>query len=159
VIDDRNAFLERFERLAHVAALVKLSVRDIAWLYPDLAEHDAAARLLEIGADCVALTHGRDGAGAWTEAGSAQVSAPGVTVVDTVGAGDAFGAGLLAWLWRHDRLSRTSLRRLDRPELEDALAYAVAVAAAQCSRASAWGPTAADVDRVPRENGGLARVR
>jgi fructokinase len=71
-----------------------------------------------------------------------------VQVVDTVGAGDAFCAGLLAWLWKLGRLSVSALGEISLEELEAALGYASAVAAAQCSRASAWGPTAADVEQL-----------
>jgi fructokinase len=147
VITDRVAYLSRFERLAGIADLVKLSVSDVAWLYPGLSEGDAAAHLLAGGAGCVALTRGSAGAQAWTQSVAATASAPHVTVVDTVGAGDAFGAGLLAWLWRAGGSAR-SLRRLDATELEEGLAYASAVAAAQCTRPSAWGPTPADVEKL-----------
>jgi fructokinase len=148
LIEDRDTYLERFEQLSSVADLVKLSAADLSWLYPDRSERDAVRALVKGGVGCLVLTRGSEGAEAWTAAGSARVSAPAVTVVDTVGAGDAFGAGLLAWLWRFDRLDKAKLGRLDLGDLEAALAYAAAVAAAQCTRASAWGPTTADVDRL-----------
>ncbi|HEU5216466.1 MAG TPA: PfkB family carbohydrate kinase, partial [Gaiellaceae bacterium] len=165
-IADRAGYLLRFERLAVVADLVKLSVSDAAWLYPGLSEHETAARLLAGGAGCVALTRGSAGAAAWTTTVSVTADAPRVTVVDTVGAGDAFGAGLLAWLWRSGRSSR-ALRDLDATELETGLRYACAVAAAQCTRASAWGPAMADVEKLlpspavagAEERDGGARVR
>jgi fructokinase len=148
LIENRDTYLKRFERLSSVADLVKLSASDLSWLYPDGSEGDAVRALMEGGAGCLVLTRGSKGAEGWNRSGSARVSAPAVTVVDTVGAGDAFGAGLLTWLWRFDRLDKLKLRRLDLGELEAALAYAAAVAAAQCTRASAWGPTAADVHRL-----------
>jgi fructokinase len=153
LISDRVAYLRRFEHLASVADLVKLSGGDLDWLYPDSSARDAVRRLLTDGAGCVVLTHGTSGAQGWTAGASARVTAPAVTVVDTVGAGDAFGAGLLAWLWRCNRLGKRTLRHLDAGELEAALAYAAAVAAAQCTRASAWGPTSADVERLLAETG------
>ena len=163
LIPDRDAYVRRFEQLAAVADLVKLSSTDLAWLYPGRDSKAAVARLLAAGTGCVALTHGPGGAEGWTASGSATVAAPAVTVVDTVGAGDAFGAGMLAWLWRSDHLNKQSIRCLQSNELRAALAYAAATGAAQCTRASAWGPTTADVERVlkgarspasrPREEG------
>ncbi len=148
LIEDRGPYLKRLERLSSVTDLLKLSAADLSWLYPDRSEGDAVGALLHGGVGCVVLTRGSEGAEGWIDSGSARVNAPAVTVVDTVGAGDAFGAGLLAWLWRSGRLDKPKLRRLELGELEAALAYAAAVAAAQCTRASAWGPTAADVDRL-----------
>jgi fructokinase len=132
-----------------------------------LSEGEAAAHLLAAGAGCVALTRGSAGAAAWTETVSITAAAPRVTVVDTVGPGDAFGAGLLAWLWRAGASSR-SLRDLGTTELQTALTYASAAAAAQCTRASAWGPTVADIEDLlgrpatvypAKESDGVARVR
>ena len=148
LIEDHGTYLWRFERLAGLADLVKLSAADLSWLYPGRSQRDAVRRLLEAGAGCVVLTHGPAGAEGWTASGSSRVNAPAVTIVDTVGAGDAFGAGLLAWLWRFNRLDKLAVRHLGASELEAALTYATAVAAVQCTRASAWGPTAADVDRL-----------
>jgi fructokinase len=66
-----------------------------------------------------------------------------VTVVDTVGAGDAFGGAFLAW-WLEQELGRAELSDLDR--LEAAVAFAVRAAAINCTRAGAEPPTRAEMD-------------
>jgi fructokinase len=148
LIGDRSGYLKRLDRLVAIADLVKLSESDLGWLFPGVALLEVAERLLDGGAGCVVVTYGGRGAEAWTRVVSAKAPAPDVAVVDTVGAGDAFGAGLLAWLGRCNQLDKRKLRRLRPTELEAALRYAVAAGAAQCTRPSAWGPTAADVDEL-----------
>jgi fructokinase len=73
-----------------------------------------------------------------------RVKAPVVEVVDTIGAGDAFGAGLLAWLHDHDRLNRNL--HLERDELCAALEFACLVASITCTRAGANPPRRADLN-------------
>jgi hypothetical protein len=62
----------------------------------------------------VVVTRGPDGAVALTADGR-EVTVPGerVEVVDTVGAGDAFTSGLLAWLDREGVTDRAALSALD----------------------------------------------
>ena len=72
-------------------------------------------------------------------------------VVDTVGAGDAFTAGLLRWLWSNGRLGAEAVGALGTEDLEDALRLAAAVGALQCSRAGATPPTLAELDTFTRE--------
>jgi fructokinase len=152
LIADRSVYMQRLERLIAVADLIKLSDSDLAWLYPDADALEDVERFLDMGAGCVVLTYGERGAEAWTGSVSARVRAVDVTVVDTIGAGDAFGAGLLAWLRRHGQLDKRTLRGLDAADLEAALGYAAAVGAAQCTRSSAWGATKADVDELLHRN-------
>jgi fructokinase len=150
----RPALLERveargrLERLVAVATLVKLSRADCDWLYPAAKPDETARRFLGLGAACVVVTDGAAGAAGWTREALVRVEAPRVAVVDTVGAGDAFTAGFLARLWQAGRLSRAGALALAEHELEEALAYGAAAGAAQCERASAWGPTPADVERL-----------
>jgi fructokinase len=66
--------------------------------------------------------------------------------VDTIGAGDSFGGGFLAW-WRLSGLSRDALR--DRSSVIEATRFACAVAARTCERAGADPPRLADVGAVP----------
>jgi ribokinase len=69
-------------------------------LPPDAAvsDHDLAHRLLELGTEHVVLTRGEKGVLWASSAGVYPVPALPVKVVDTVGAGDAFNAGLAVGL-------------------------------------------------------------
>ncbi len=128
-------------RLARVIAqstIVKASDADITWLYPELDLHSAARALLACGPRLVVVTLGAEGAFAVQSEGEVQVAAPAVKVVDTIGAGDAFGAALLAWLRDHLRLSPDL--HLGRAEVQDALEFACLVASITCTRAGADPP-------------------
>lgn len=93
---------DRVEELAALADVVKLSDEDCAWLHPDRPVADVAAAWLDAGPQLVVVTSGPRGADGWTAAGHLHVDAPaGDPVVDTVGAGDAFTAGLLWGLVEH----------------------------------------------------------
>ena len=102
--------------------------------------------MLGFGARLAVLTLGADGVLAKTPAGRAEVASPKVDVVDTVGAGDAFGAGLLRWLWASDRLDPTEVAKIDAQTLADGLGFATAMGALQCSRAGATPSTLAQVE-------------
>ncbi|KAA5606291.1 carbohydrate kinase [Roseospira marina] len=120
--------------LAHV---VKISREDLDLLYPGLSPADAAARWLAAGTGLVVVTDGGNGVAGWTRAGSVTCPPHPVTVVDTVGAGDSFQAGLLAALAEMDRLWPAGVAGLDAPALEAALTFAGRAAALTCSRRGA----------------------
>ena len=120
------------------SAIVKASEADLAWLYPGLGYAEAAERILGEGVRLVVATLGARGAfGAHGES-RVHVAAPQVEVVDTIGAGDAFSAGLLAWLDEHAALRPEVL--LEPGQLEQALRLACLVAALTCTRAGAEPP-------------------
>ena len=146
VVGDHAAYLARFEHWARFAHVVKLSDADAEWLYPGEGPDSVAAALLDRGVRLVAVTLGAEGALAVTASGSARVASPPVEVVDTVGAGDAFGAAFLHWLWTHDRLDSRAVGGLDDGALGDALRFAAAVGALQCARAGAVPPSLAEVE-------------
>jgi fructokinase len=125
------------------AHLVKASDDDTAWLYPGEQPADTAARWLDLGAGVVVITRGAGGAVAYRRAADPlERPARPVRLVDTIGAGDAFTAGLL------DALARAGVRdaaSLGTADLGGALDEAVLVAALTCERAGADPPTAAEV--------------
>lgn len=141
-ITDEARYRERLERLLTVADIAKVSDEDLDWIVRGDAPKDIKiASLLAKGPNVVILTEGSAGASAW-RAGVAPVSvpAPRAEVVDTVGAGDTFNAGVLAQLYASGRLDRVALRKADMPDLAAALEKGAAVAAITVSRAGANPP-------------------
>lgn len=146
LIGDREAYRRRMEGWVASCDLVKASRADLAWLYPGQEVEQVAERWRGLGPAVVVVTAGGQGAEGWTRSGAIHVPAVPVEVVDTVGAGDAFTAGLLAWLWRHGRTDRAGLAALDPSTLGEALAYAGRVAALTCTRPGADPPRRRDVE-------------
>jgi fructokinase len=146
VFGDQVSYLARFERLARLADIVKLSDDDAAWIYPELDLADALEHVLGLGPRLVAITMGTLGAVAASREGYARVPAVPVTVVDTVGAGDSFGAALLAALVEREALEPGATRPLDDSLLEEAVEYAVTASAITCTRTGAVPPTRAELD-------------
>jgi len=128
----------RLDRIIAQSTIVKASDADIDWLFPQLDRPEAARTLLAGGPQLVVVTLGAEGAVGVSASTEVQVPAPVVKVVDTIGAGDAFGAALLAWLHDHGRLSRDL--RLRRGELRAALEFACLVASLTCTRPGADPP-------------------
>ncbi|WP_435770150.1 PfkB family carbohydrate kinase [Nocardioides sp. SYSU DS0651] len=145
------AVVERVRRMAARADLVKASDEDLLALWPQQDPGESAARLLELGPEAVVVTHGANGASwhvrsadGWSTGG---VHAEPVDVVDTIGAGDTFGAALLDHLW--PRLGDGGRERLEAMSVDDwaaALVYAARAAAVTVSRVGADPPTRDDLE-------------
>jgi fructokinase len=138
LIGDRAGYLARLDRILAQTDVVKASIEDLAWLEPGVAPELVARRLLDRGPRIVLLTRGADGASVVSSGGLATVRAPQVTVVDTIGAGDAFSAGFLAW-WRRRGLRREDLTDLD--AVGEAARFACLVASRTVERAGAAPPS------------------
>jgi fructokinase len=138
VLTDSGAYRARVRTLMAQSTVVKASDADLAWLFPALALEVAAEQILASGAGLVVVTLGAQGAFGLGRGTYKRVTAPPVEVVDTIGAGDAFGAALLAWLHDHGAL-KTDLA-LEAADLESALEFACLVASLTCTRAGAEPP-------------------
>jgi len=145
---DPGAYRVRFERFATMADVVKLSDDDAAWVYPELETPQVLERILGLGPRLVAVTLGDRGAVAVFADGHVEVPALSVTVVDTVGAGDSFGAGLIAALVDRGALGPASGAKLDTAIVTGAVDYAVAAAAITCTRRGAVPPTRAEIGAI-----------
>ncbi len=140
-IRDPEAYRARVGRMLAVADIVKLSDEDLAWL---TGHDDIAAGVAEIraqGPALVCITRGSDGVTGYAGGGQIDVAARRVEVVDTVGAGDTFNAGVLASLHDAGVLSKDKVRDLAPETIRDALALGAAAAAVTVSRAGANPPT------------------
>jgi fructokinase len=153
-VDDPDAYRARIHRILRRTDLVKASEEDLAYLFPDRSPLDSARQLLADartapgrrqdpagatrGPSAVVVTRGAEGAIVMASTGAVTVPAPAVDVVDTIGAGDAFAGGLLAW-WDEHGFGRAELSQLTL--LTDAARSASLTAALTCTRAGASPPT------------------
>jgi fructokinase len=152
VTPDRHEVAAAVERAAASAHIVKMSDEDLAFLFPGATPAQLAARLIGDGrpTQLLVVTKGRDGAEMATRQKRLSVPAVPVAVVDTVGAGDAFTAALLAGLADSGLLSPEALAtRLAREQdaLRGIVGQALAAAALTCTRPGADPPTADELRR------------
>lgn len=152
VMGDPHAVRSRIEECIGRSDVVKASVEDVAWLYGEDTDVVEVAELWgRLSPELVVLTRGGDGALVHLPRRdtTVELDAPPVQVVDTVGAGDSFMAGLLSGLLDAGLLgsceARQRLRGTDLEELAPALRRAVACAAWTVARAGAAAPTRADL--------------
>jgi fructokinase len=135
--------LRNWLRLAHV---VKVSDQDLGWLEPDKALDDVAADWIAQGPGVVIITRGEHGSTLYRAGHERlQVPTPKVSVIDTVGAGDTYTAGLMVSLLEHGHeRAEQLLTHSDQTWLE-VMQFAAQAAAINCTRAGANPPTRAEV--------------
>jgi fructokinase len=138
---DPARYRTRIARLAARADVIKVSADDLRFLDPGGDEAAALGRLLAGGATVLRTDGGRS-VEIVTGSERRTVPVPSVDLVDSVGAGDAFGGGFLA-AWVTAGSDRADLARLD--AVTDAVRFAVTTAAITCTRAGAEPPTRAEV--------------
>lgn len=143
-IADAPAYRDRLHRLMPRVDVLKVSVDDLAWLHPG-AEPLAAARTMVARGPVVALvTDGDAPVRVVTRSTVVELPVPSVAVVDTVGAGDAFGAGFVA-AWTDAGHGRTDLGDLD--QVLAAAVYAITAGAMTATRHGADPPTRDEVSQ------------
>jgi fructokinase len=143
LIPDRDVYRGRLAGTLRSAQLVKASVEDLAWLDPGQSAASAARRLLSDGPLVGVVTLGAEGALVVTADAELEIPAPPAELVDTIGAGDSFSGGFLAW-WRMHGLAREDLRDLD--AVAAATRFACLVAARTCERAGASPPRLSEIE-------------
>jgi len=141
-VKDPAAYRARMGRITARADLVKVSDEDLAFLSPGDTPLDAARAMLASGPAAVLITRGENGAIVVRREDEVAVPVRAVTVVDSIGAGDAFGGGLLAW-WHAHGLKADELRSGE--ALLEATRFASEVAALTVERAGASPPRASDL--------------
>ncbi|HEV2774228.1 MAG TPA: PfkB family carbohydrate kinase [Solirubrobacteraceae bacterium] len=137
-IDDPRTYRARLARVVARVDVVKASEEDLGWLDRDLPPLEAARALLQDGGPtAVLLTRGAEGAVVLTAGAQTPVPPVPAVVVDTIGAGAAFGGGFLAW-WISRGLGAADLARHEL--VVEAARYGAIVAARTVAQAGASPP-------------------
>ena len=141
-IPDASRYRERMRELFSYCDIVKISDDDLDWLDP--SDRERGQKVLDIttqGVSILCLTLGAGGVEVYDSAGRIFFTpAPEVQVVDTVGAGDAFNAGMLVSLERLEATSKEGLNSLSGKQLEEAVIFATAFASETVTRAGSDPP-------------------
>ncbi|KMK66744.1 carbohydrate kinase [Puniceibacterium sp. IMCC21224] len=133
-ITDEPRYRTRLTAMLAQSDVIKVSDEDMDWL------GTTPEQLIAAGTALVLVTRGAEGVDATTAGGTLRVPANRATVVDTVGAGDTFNAGVLAGLARDGLLDRAKMRAAALTDLRPAVELGARAAAVTVSRAGANPP-------------------
>lgn len=142
-----DAVIDRVEEIIELSDVVKSSDEDIEWLYPGRSVADIMRRWLYLGPALAVVTRGGDGAyvALATDDAIIEVAPTVVDVIDTVGAGDSFMAGLISGLLDADYLggpqARAALREARLVDVMPAIDRAISTSSTTVSKAGAYAPT------------------
>ena len=128
-IEDKDKYLERFERLTRKVDIIKISEEDYSYLCGEQDFAKLSSEWLEKGVKLIVLTLGEKGAKVIYDGGKKiSVGVEPVKVIDTIGAGDSFNAGLLFDLDKQKMLEQEKLASIDTTALKKTLTFANQVA-------------------------------
>lgn len=155
LISDHADYRARLMAMLRQADMIKASDEDLDYLYPGLTPEDAIRRAMsEHAITLTVLTRGQDGATAFTASGL-QITMPAKSFTeddeqkgDSIGAGDSFQAGLLAWLKDNGQLTKSGLAALSEDNLGQMLDFASIVAGLNCAETGCNPPTRERVQEV-----------
>lgn len=146
-IENETRYRARLEAMLRQSDIVKVSDEDLNWIEPAPPSlREKIDGLLDKGPALVIVTRGGDGAVGYLRDGAElHVPVKRVQIVDTVGAGDTFNAGVLAKLSELGALRKPALRELAPDVVRQALTHGTQVAAVTVSRAGANPPWAEEL--------------
>jgi fructokinase len=139
-IPDKAKHLRRIREMMAMADIVKLSDEDLNWFDEAGSHEDVIRNWLDRGPKLIVVTHGAEGAIGYSREHKVTVVPRKVEVVDTVGAGDTFNAGILASLHEQGLLTKADIGDLSQEAIRKALELGAKAAAVTVSRAGANPP-------------------
>ena len=128
-IEDKDKYLERFERLTRKVDIIKISEEDYSYLCGEQDFAKLSSEWLEKGVKLIILTLGEKGAKVIYGGGKEiSVGVEPVKVIDTIAAGDSFNAGFLFDLDKQEILDREKLATIDTLTLQNTVTFANQIA-------------------------------
>lgn len=150
IMGEVGAVRPRVEELVALADVVKCSEDDIQWLYPGQSPSRVMARWTDLGAAFTVVTLGGAGVTWRVSSGEEATEVARVKdVIDTVGAGDSFMAGLVSGLLDAGLLggpdARVRLRAAGLADVAPAIDRALATSGVTVRHAGAYAPTREEI--------------
>ncbi len=143
VMTGSSVFTQALDAVLERADIVKVSGDDLEFLFPGVDLLTSALALRERTGAVILFTDGANAVHVIDAGADTVLDVPKVPVIDTVGAGDSFSGGFLAF-WLHQGWSRADLG--DHAKIADAARFGIAVAGITCQRPGAEPPFASEVN-------------
>ena len=150
IIGDRNSVYKEIINLATQSDILKASHEDMQWLEPNKTHAEFADFLISKGVSIVVITLAEKGVWVKTKSGITKTYPTSAKhVVDTVGAGDSFMAGIIDGLWSQELLGKVAadkLAQINEQQLDYIINHASKIAAITISRKGANLPYLIDLN-------------
>jgi len=159
LVKDRDSYLTRLEALFRQSDIVKISDEDIKWIFPELSLETAADAILQFGVSVCVITAGKRGVYWFSQDQQEYLAARDISIVDTIGAGDTFHAGLLAYLYLSGNLTQEKLKCMNQETAVNALKYASMAAEINCCRQGANPPNTDELAKELADTYGMDLLR
>jgi len=134
---DLGKWRKRAEAFTEIADLIKVSDEDLELLFPGDEIESSIHRWNSRGVHLIVVTRGDGGALVSLRGEVFETTGRQVEVMDTVGAGDSFQAGLLCGLDELGKATKSGLSRISLDECRQVVDFATAAAAITCTRRGA----------------------
>ena len=142
---DVSRWRRRVDAFSEIADLIKVSDEDLELLFPGDGIDSAISRWNSRGVRLIVVTRGGDGALVSFRGEVFEASGRTVEVVDTVGAGDSFQAGLLCGLDELGKATKPGLSEVSLDECRQIVDFAMGTAAITCTHRGADMPRRSDL--------------
>ncbi|WP_030838505.1 carbohydrate kinase family protein [Streptomyces sp. NRRL F-4474] len=152
LLERPEAYRDRLTRWCGLADILRLSQDDLELLLPGTPPEQACDTWHAAGVRLVVITLGAEGALASLDGERLRLPAVATRVVDTVGAGDSFTAGLLHHLGNHGLLGGR-LAGVGIEDVAEACRFAAHVAALTCSAAGPNPPWRSQLEQFAAVGG------
>ena len=139
VMTASTPFAQTLEHALRRADLVKVSGDDLEFLYPGVDLVEAAWSLHRSSNASVLFTDGSQSVRIYVRGSERVLNVPEISVVDTVGAGDSFSGGFLAY-WAQNDWKRIDCSDIEK--VEAAARFGIRVAGLTCQKSGAQPPFA-----------------
>ncbi|PPR45507.1 MAG: Fructokinase [Alphaproteobacteria bacterium MarineAlpha5_Bin6] len=146
LISNKNSFIKRFNKFLNLADIIKLSEEDMKFIN-NRKNNDFIIKnwIKKNKVSIVILTKGSLGASLYTDNYKINVKAKKIKVIDTVGAGDSFQAGIISWLNNHNLLKEKKFLKLKKNHWKSCLEHASKIASHCCKNEGCDPPWAKEV--------------